>query len=113
MFTHLSQLLMNLQAMSGDVGLIAQIPANRLPEHVYNLRNTLLARAGASASDEAATIAAVKATISCRLPKVFEFKADAVMPCDIPHSGLTWAVKAEIGQWVRRGVAEHYIDSNR
>lgn len=104
---------MGLQVTLGDVGLITQIPANRLPEHVCNLRNTLLARAGILASEEASTIAAVKASISHLLPKIFEVNTDDVMPCDLFHSNLTWAVKAEIGQWVRRGVAEHYLELNR
>lgn len=105
--------LMNSQGMSRAIGLIAQIPTSHLPEHVYNLRNMLLARAGISTSEEAATITAVKLAISRRLPRVFEFKADDVMPLDLSQSSLTWSVKAEIGQWVRRGVAEHYLDSNR
>lgn len=104
---------MDLQDISSAIGLIAQIPTNNLPEHVYNLRNMLLARAGISTSEELATTTAVKATISRRLPSIFEFKADGVMPCDLSQLTLTWSVKAEIGQWVRRSVAEHYLDSNR
>lgn len=101
------------QGMSADIGLLAQLPTNRLPEHVCNLRNTLFSRLGFSASQETLTIAAAKANISRRLPKVFEYRADGVMPCDLSPSDLTWAMRAEIGQWVRRGVAEHYLNSTR
>jgi mediator of RNA polymerase II transcription subunit 12 len=37
---------------SGDLGLIAQLPIGRLPEHVANLRRTLMVRTGFSVSDE-------------------------------------------------------------
>lgn len=70
-------------------------------------------RAGIPATEEASTIAAVKASIRQILPTIFEINADDVSPCDLLHSNLTRAVKAEIGQWVRRGVAEHYLESNR
>ena len=104
---------MGLQGISSAIGLIAQIPTSHLPEHVYNLRNRLLARAGISTSEEAATTTAVKVTISHRLPSIFEFNADGVVPCDLSQLNLTWSIKAEIGQWIRRGVAEHYLDLNR
>lgn len=84
-----------------------------MPEHVYNLRNTLFARLGFSVSEETSTTAAAKASIGQRLPKIFDGRADGVIPRDLSSLDLTWAVKAEIGQWVRRGVAQHYLNSSR
>ena len=89
-----------------------QLPVSHLPEHVRNLRDTLLARVGLLASEEAAIIAAVKCSIGKRLPKVFGAdESDAAL--DRPYQSLTWAVKSEIGQWLRRAVAKHCRDSTR
>lgn len=55
---------------------------------------------------------AVKESISRRLPMIFEHHGNDVLR-DLPQSNLTWAVKAELGQWVRRGIARHYLNSTR
>lgn len=100
-----------MRDIPGDVGLILQLPVTRLPEHVGNLRNTLLARTGLSASEEAATILSIKDMISQRLPGMFDVNMDSdISPAPL-QKNLTWAVKAEIGQWLRRGVAEHIRDA--
>lgn len=90
-----------------DVGLIAHLPVSRLPEHVGNLRNTLLARAGLSADEETGIITNVKGLISQRLPAVFEKESVEGSTLYPVPADLSWSVKAEIGQWLRRGVAEH------
>lgn len=90
-----------------DIGLIAQLPVGRLPEHVANLRNTLLTRTGLSVSEEPAVTDNVKEIISQRLPGIFGDNAHTTMAVDSLPSNLTWAVKAEIGQWLRRAIAEH------
>ena len=90
-----------------DVGLIAQLPVSRLPEHVGNLRSTLLARTGLSVSQETAMVAEVKDLISRRLPGIFDVDMRDELSLDSLPVNLTWAVKAQVGQWLRRGVAEH------
>ncbi|PKX91641.1 mediator of RNA polymerase II transcription subunit 12 [Aspergillus novofumigatus IBT 16806] len=82
------------------------LPVSRLPEHVHNLRNTLLQRAGVEVSKEASTIAILKALIAERLPRVFGSVATSAGSRDPLPSDLTWAVKSELGQWIRRGVTE-------
>ncbi|KAF4156578.1 hypothetical protein CNMCM6936_006474 [Aspergillus lentulus] len=92
--------------LSGDLALLMQLPVSRLPEHVHNLRNTLLHRAGVEVPKEASTIAILKASIAERLPRIFgSAAASAVSRGPLP-SDLTWAVKSELGQWIRRGVTE-------
>lgn len=103
--------LLQLHDLPGDIGLIAQLPVGRLPEHVGNLRNTLLARTGLRISNENATIASVKQTISQRLPEIFGYEVYSESPLSSLTDDLTWAIKAEIGQWLRRGVAEHFRDA--
>ena len=98
--------------MSSDIGLLAELPVSRLPEHVCNLRNTLLARAGRSASEETSTIAAIKASVCRRLPKILEYDGSA-MDFDVSQANMTRAVKAEIGQWIRGRVTDHYRASRR
>lgn len=93
-----------------DIGLIAQLPVGRLPEHVGNLRSTLLRRAGLSVSEETDSIAHVKDLISQRLPAIFERDSVEESSLDPVPTDLSWSVKAEIGQWLRRGVAEHTRD---
>ena len=90
-----------------DIGLIAQLPVARLPEHVGNLRSTLLTRAGLSTSEENAAIDNVKEIISQRLPGIFGVHESASMALDSLPPNLPWAVKAEVGQWLRRAIAEH------
>ncbi|KAJ5937390.1 hypothetical protein N7454_004690 [Penicillium verhagenii] len=93
-----------------DIALIAQLPVGRLPEHVGNLRSTLLARTGFSAEDEVNTLANVKELISRRLPGIFDTDSSSESTFGSLPNNLTWAVKAEISQWLRRGVAEHSRD---
>lgn len=90
-----------------DIALIAQLPVARLPEHVGNLRSTLLTRTGLSASEENATIDSVKDIISQRLPGIFGAHESASMALDSLPQNLPWAVKAEVGQWLRKAIAEH------
>ncbi|KAJ5306532.1 hypothetical protein N7508_005547 [Penicillium antarcticum] len=97
----------NVKNLPIDIGLIAQLPVGRLPEHVANLRNTLLTRTGLSVSEEPAVIDNVKDIISQRLPAIFGGSAHATMELDSLPPNLTWAVKAEIGQWLRRAIAQH------
>lgn len=90
-----------------DIGLIAQLPVARLPEHVGNLRSTLLNRTGLSASGENAAIESVKDIISQRLPGIFGVQESTSMEFESLPTNLPWAVKADVGQWLRRAVAEH------
>ncbi|KAF4769390.1 hypothetical protein HAV15_008945 [Penicillium sp. str.  len=90
-----------------DIGLIAQLPVARLPEHVGNLRSTLLTRTGLSPSEENAAIDSVKEIISQRLPGIFGVHESTSMALDSLPPNLPWAVKAEVGQWLRRAIVEH------
>ncbi|KAE8415119.1 mediator of RNA polymerase II transcription subunit 12 [Aspergillus pseudocaelatus] len=101
------------QPVSSDLCLLKQLPANRLPEHVRNLRNTLLYRAGITVMEEDSAIAELKISIAQRLPNIFGAEMDSAMPTESSEPNSTWAVKSEIGQWIRRGVAEHCRDSPR
>ena len=103
-----------MQSITNDVKLLSQIPVSRLPQHVQNLRNTLLLRAGLSLEDS--TLKAIKDDIRQRLPGIFEpdIERDAVTLDDVcGYSNLTWAIKSEVGQWIRCGVASHYKETSR
>ena len=100
------------QTIKADAGLIVHLPVNRLPEHVCNLRNILMARAGISASEEVTTTQLVKNYISHQIPTVYGPKPEPSVPQSPFSANLTWAVKSEISQWIRRGVAEHYRDED-
>ncbi|KAJ5510749.1 Mediator complex subunit Med12 [Penicillium expansum] len=69
--------------------------------------STLLTRTGLSASEENATIDSVKDIISQRLPGIFGAHESASMALDSLPQNLPWAVKAEVGQWLRKAIAEH------
>ncbi|KAJ6115047.1 hypothetical protein N7486_000825 [Penicillium sp. IBT 16267x] len=105
--SHASSDRQSMPDLHMDIALIAQLPVSRLPEHVGNLRRTLLARIGFSAADEVNVLANIKHLISQRLPGIFDMESHNEMTLDSLSLNLTWAVKAEIGQWLRRGVAEH------
>lgn len=102
----------SINKLPGDVGLIVQLPVGRLPEHVGNLRNTLLVRTGLQVANEHAIISSVKQTISLRLPGIFGGEVYAESAESSLSDDLPWAIKAEIGQWLRRGVAEHLRDAS-
>ncbi|CAG8936163.1 unnamed protein product [Penicillium salamii] len=107
--THNSSSLTTIQVedLPIDIGLIAQLPVGRLPEHVGNLRSTLLSRTGLCASKEATAIENVKSIVSRSLPEMFGLDRSAIMELDTLPSNLPWAVKAEVGKWLRRAVAQH------
>ncbi|KAJ5798126.1 uncharacterized protein N7503_007422 [Penicillium pulvis] len=105
--SHASSYRQSMPDLHIDIALIAQLPVSRLPEHVGNLRSTLLARIGFSAADEVNMLANIKQLISRRLPGIFDMDSHNEMTTDSLSLKLTWAVKAEIGQWLRRGVVEH------
>lgn len=106
------QSLTEMQFVPGGVGLLAQLPVSHLPEHVRNLRDTLLVRVGLAPSDEATTIATVKRSVVRRLPKVFGAD-EADFTFDLSYRNLTWAVKSESGQWIRRAIVQHCRDPTR
>ncbi|KAL5358219.1 mediator of RNA polymerase II transcription subunit 12 [Aspergillus floccosus] len=97
----------NQSDQSIDLYLLKQLPMTRLPDYVRNLRNTLLYRAGIPATLEDSTIAELKASIAGRLPNIFGDEVEHTMEVESPSRDLTWAVKSEIGQWLRRGVSGH------
>lgn len=79
---------------------------SHLPEHVRNFRDTLLVRVGIAPSEEATAIATVKDSVVRRLPRVFGAEEPDVT-FDMSFQSLTWAIKSEIGQWLRRAVVQH------
>ncbi len=85
----------------------------RLPEHVRNLRFTLLARTGMSATEESSTIQDMKFAISQRLPNVFHVKDSNAIFTQLPQLNLTWAVKSEVSIWIRQGVVKHLRNTTR
>ncbi|KAL4930205.1 mediator of RNA polymerase II transcription subunit 12 [Aspergillus undulatus] len=101
----------NDKMMSGSICLLTQLPLGRLPEHVRNLRQTLLARAGLSVVEESSTIESLKSSISQRLPSIFQGIASNTIYTDPSQLSLTWAVKSEVSIWIRQGVAKHLRDT--
>ncbi|KAB8236815.1 mediator of RNA polymerase II transcription subunit 12 [Aspergillus alliaceus] len=101
------------QAASGELYLLKQLPPSRLPDHMRNLRNTLLYQAGIPVLQEESAIAELKLSISQRLPAIFGAEMGSAMPNESSQPNPTWAVKSEIGQWIRCGVAGHCRDSPR
>lgn len=85
----------------------------RLPEHVRNLRYTLLARIGMSVAEESSTIQDLKSAISQRLPNIFQVKDSNTIFTELPPLNLTWAVKSEVSIWIRQGVVKHLRDTTR
>ncbi|OAX81386.1 hypothetical protein ACJ72_04276 [Emergomyces africanus] len=100
--------------VSGDIGLLGHLPACRLPNHIWSLRNTLLSRTGFSVTIEDDTIQRIKASVRRRLPNMFPQLSpnwDAEMTDDVDLASLSWTVKSEIGNWIRDQVASHVKQS--
>ncbi|KAL4939066.1 hypothetical protein BDV06DRAFT_199624 [Aspergillus oleicola] len=103
----------NSDSESGTICLLTQLPMGRLPEHVRNLRQTLLARAGLSVAEESSTIESLKSSISQRLPGIFQGQASNTIYTDLSQLSLSWTVKSEVSMWIRQGVAKHLRDTTR
>ncbi|KAL4922181.1 hypothetical protein BDW62DRAFT_78335 [Aspergillus aurantiobrunneus] len=103
----------NNRVLTGGTCLLTQLPLGRLPEHVRNLRHTLLARAGMSVTEEISTIENLKSTITQRLPGIFQGRDGSTIYSNLPQLNLTWAVKSEVSMWIRQGVATHLRHSTR
>lgn len=52
-------------------------------------------------------ISSIKELIRRRLPAVFDVDMHVDVSLSTIPETLTWAVKAEVGQWLRSGVAGH------
>lgn len=89
-----------------DIALLSHIPVARLPRHLRNLRDTLMARAGISSS-EAEVLHSVKADLKQRLPSLLG-KDDFHMNINYDQHNLSWSIKADVSQWIRAAVSEHY-----
>ncbi|CBF76885.1 hypothetical protein AN4741.2 [Aspergillus nidulans FGSC A4] len=101
------------EVLAADARLLTQLPMSRSPEHVRNLRLTLLARAGVSVDEESSTIKCLKSSISQRLPNIFEVEASNSKHINFSKHDLTWAVKSEVSMWIRQGVVKHLKDTTR
>lgn len=97
--------------LSSDIRLLAQLPTGRLPEHIRNLRLTLLGRAGMQALEEKSTVEHLKASITHRMPRIFQTDASSTTCMDLSQLNLTWAVKSEISMWIRQGISRHFRDA--
>lgn len=60
--------------------------------------------------EESTMINRVKHLISRRLPAIFDVNMHVENSLDALPMGLTWAIKAEVGQWLRWGIAQHTRD---
>ncbi|KMU84458.1 hypothetical protein CIHG_02243 [Coccidioides immitis H538.4] len=96
--------------MHPTVQLLAHLPRRKLPSHVWNLRNTLLTKAGFLLSSENQQILNTKRYIHHRLPEVITKpiagdNEGLFTPSDL--SNLNWTIKSEIGHWIREHVSLH------
>ncbi|KAL5337560.1 hypothetical protein BJX70DRAFT_409135 [Aspergillus crustosus] len=103
----------NDKIVFGDVCILIQLPMSRLPDHICNLRHSLLARAGVSMSEEDSNINRLKTSISQRLPSIFPRMLGNITVSMVPHPNLPWAVKSEVSMWIRQGVAKHLRNPTR
>lgn len=100
-----------MQNVPGDVELLAHIPSTGLPGHVWNLRNTLLERAGSSVASETRLINNLKCYIQRQIPNmcgIAETSTDIEMTEEIDFSSLSWTVRSEISLYVRDAITTHF-----
>ncbi|KAL4862934.1 hypothetical protein BDV12DRAFT_35458 [Aspergillus spectabilis] len=103
----------NDKVISADICLLTQLPMSRLPDHICNLRHTLLDHAGMLMSEETSNIKILKSSISQRLPNIFPAITSNITAANLPQLELTWAIKSEVSMWIRQGVAKHFRNTNR
>lgn len=74
----------------------------------------LIDRAGFSLEEENSIIAKLQMSIAGRLPHIFGSERSGLLKTNLSlPAELTWAVRSEIGLWIRRGVAGHYRKPGR
>ncbi|KAM5476860.1 RNA polymerase II mediator complex subunit [Microsporum audouinii] len=97
------------QCLSADVELLRHIPSSRLPEHIWNLRNTLLSRAGVSVDAETWQIRQIKAGLQQMYPDIFTEHVDTpyaeMIGADFDWASLTWTVRSDVSHWIREQIA--------
>lgn len=96
---------------SPELQLLINLPARCLPEHVRNLRDAMMSRAGISVTAEMETVHHAKADLARALPVIFGgLETASPKLLDLIHRlrGLNGSARFEISYWARANVAEHY-----
>ena len=98
-----------IQASDEPTQLLTEIPLLQLPDHVKNLRSTLLSRRGFDIDNESAVLRHCKCFIAEQLKGIFPEADDLDDQYNYQAPDLrrlAWTIKSELGQWLRRTVAE-------
>ena len=86
-----------------------------MPQHIWNLRNTLLTRTGFSIVSEVEQINYMKNQLASQLSDILPGASvdnDVVMADHLDFHSLTWTVKSELAQWIRENFTS-YINSSK
>ena len=91
------------------VRLLREIPLRGMPDHVLNLRRSLLSSIGVAVGQESTVTKTIQAQISQHLPSLFsrngrtnEKQTGGIHLCPLSRS-----LKSEIAWWIRKAVATH------
>jgi mediator of RNA polymerase II transcription subunit 12, fungi type len=104
----------SIQLCDEQTQLLTEIPLSHLPNHVRNLRSTLLSRIGFDVDNESAVLHHCKCLITEQLEGTFPDTDDMNDEYEYhtPDLGrLAWTIKSELGQWLR-GIVAAYFPNN-
>lgn len=85
--------------------LIAELPLTGLPDHVINLRHTLLQSMGFPIESEQQTLASAQDFIMQQVPNIFESTPPVGRLIQIHISDLSTTIRLRLGCWIRQQVA--------
>jgi mediator of RNA polymerase II transcription subunit 12, fungi type len=103
-----------MQLCDEHTQLLTEIPLIHLPNHVRNLRSTLLSRIGFDVDNESAVLHHCQCFITERLEGLLPDTDDMNDGYEYhaPDLGrLAWTIKSELGQWLR-GIVATYFPNN-
>jgi mediator of RNA polymerase II transcription subunit 12 len=100
-----------MQLCDKPTQLLTEIPLSHLPNHVRNLRSTLLSRIGFGVDNELAVLHHCKCFITEQLGGVLPATDNMNDEYEYHTSELgrlAWTIKSELGQWLRGMVAGYF-----
>jgi mediator of RNA polymerase II transcription subunit 12 len=103
-----SEIEMAIELCDEPTQLLTEMPLLHLPDHIKNLRSTLLSRLGFDVENESAVLHHFKCSMAEQLQGIcpetndlrgqYEYRTSDL-------SRLSWTIKSELGHWLRRTVA--------
>ena len=97
-----------------EVQLLFELPLHNLPDHIRNLRRSILSSIGFSTEQEDALISAAQAEITQQLPAIFleNRPSRSILADPVPLNALSRMQKSAIARWAQRSLSS-YVETQK